>query len=132
VIENENEAPAAWDSELDDNPWSCHARRATVMLESGAHAAHAVLVDDRGTRRYVRIENDRIPSFFAAVSRAWSSADRSESLAVIWVNRPLTVKGGWPPPPPPPPPLTDDVLQAVTLGAHHEMLAAIELVIRRA
>jgi len=127
---SETEAVRVWTAtSFDDNPWTARAEHATVMIESGGHETLAILIDDGGSPRYYRIANDRVPSFIAAAIRRWSGA----SVAVIWDNSlELASKGGWPPPPPPPPPIKDHVLYAASLMAHHQMLAAVELAVRRA
>jgi len=129
--ETEREVVRVWTGvgDYDAPPWSATARRATVMIESGAHEALAILVDDGGAR-YYRVANDRVASFIAAATQAWSSRGRGASLAVLWSDHLEAVKGGWPTPPPHP--FAEDPLYMFSLAGHHQLLTATELAVRRA
>src|SRR5262245_14468320 len=130
--ESTTESVHVWTrASCDDNLWTTHAQRATVMIEAGEYEALAILIDDRASPRYYRVANHRIASFIASATQAWSDAGRGASLAVVWSDRvSYAAKGSWPPPPPPP--IKDELLQAVTTAGHHQMLAAVEPAVRGA
>jgi hypothetical protein len=130
----------SWSGDVVEELWNRGALRATVLIESAEREALAILIDDCGEPRAYRIANDQVPAFIAAATGAWSrsggdarSVDAA-SVAVIWGRRLLAVsKGGVVGPVPGPLPMPDPlgVLRAAVVMAHHQLLAVLELALRR-
>jgi hypothetical protein len=119
-----------WTGDSDGELWNCGAHRATVLIESTEREALAILIDDGGGQpTSFRIENDQVPAFIAAATKAWSRIGHGQSVAVIWGQFSLVIKGNQPGPPPPP--IDLNVLRASAIMAHYQLLAVRELAISR-
>jgi hypothetical protein len=120
-----------WTGDMVCELWHRGARRGTVLIESGEREAHAILIDDGGgPPTLFRVENDQVPAFIAAATKAWSRIGNGQSVAVLWgVQFLYAIKGSQPGPPPPP--IDLGALRASAVAAHYQLLAVRELAVHR-